>query len=176
MAPVWLGIALAAIAASAAAQCVKESPPHAVALVELYTCRSPSMSTIGTTKFVEAVRTVNARRAAADIRLELESPSPLRMEIKAAFRSPRPSQAFLAFYENDLATEVKAGENEGAVLRHDYVVREWVGPIEVRGSAEVRKSLQLPADWKRHDLGVAAFVHDGADLLQATALAACVKG
>lgn len=37
MAPVWLGIALAAIAASAAAQCVKESPPHAVALVELYT-------------------------------------------------------------------------------------------------------------------------------------------
>lgn len=67
------------------------------------------------------------------------------MAIKAAFRSPRPSQAFLAFYENDLATEVKAGENEGAVLRHDYVVREWVGPIEVRGSAEVRKNPRSPA-------------------------------
>lgn len=246
MAPFWLGIALAAAAAPAAAQCVKQSPSHAVALVELYTsegcsscppadrwlsrflregsgadqvvplafhvdywdrlgwkdrfasarfterqyqlarqARSRAVYTPGvflnfaefrgwnSTAFNEAVRRVNAGRAGAEIRLALETHSPSKVSIKAAFRGPRAGQAFVALYENNLATEVKAGENAGAVLRHDYVVREWIGPIDVPGKAEVQKAIQVRPDWKRDDLGVAAFVQDGAQLLQATALAAC---
>lgn len=244
MAPLWLGIALAAVAAPAAAQCVKQSPPHAVALVELYTsegCSScppadrwlsrllgdgPGADSVvplafhvdywdrlgwkdrfasrrfterqyrlarqarsravytpgvflnfaefrrwGSAHFAETVRAINAKPARADIRLELDAPSPSQLAIKAAFRGPRAGQAFVALYENNLATEVKAGENTGATLRHDYVVREWLGPIEVPGKLE--KTLALQAGWKAGDLGVAAFVQDGPTLLQATALAGC---
>jgi hypothetical protein len=35
----------------------------------------------------------------------------------------RRAQVYLALYENNLATVVKAGENKGLTLRHDFVVR-----------------------------------------------------
>ena len=60
---------------------------------------------------------------------------------------------------------------QGVTLRHDYVVRELIGPIEVPG--KLQKTLVLQADWKAGDLGVAAFVQNGTNVLQATALAAC---
>jgi hypothetical protein len=241
-----LGILLAAIAAPAAAQCVKESPPHAVALVELYTsegcsscppadrwlsrlrsagsgadrvvplafhvdywdrlgwkdrfasprfterqymlarqARTRAVYTPGVFlnfvefrlqgRFDEALRTVNSRPARADIRLELQAASTSGLPIKAGFRAPKGSQAYVALYENHLASDVKAGENQGATLRHDYVVREWIGPIEVPGSAEWRRTLELRPEWKLRDLGVAAIIQDsaGREVLQATALSAC---
>ena len=92
--------------------------------------------------------------------------------------APNKGHAFVALYENRLSTDVKGGENRGVTLQHDYVVREWIGPIEIAGSAELRRTLALQGDWKTSDLGVAAFVQDaaGREVLQATALAVCVKG
>lgn len=128
--------------------------------------------------FGAALKQINARPAGADIRLELDLLSPAQLSVKADFRSHggRPPQAFLALYENGLSTEVKAGENRGVTLRHDYVVREWIGPMAVDGSAAFAKTLPLKPDWSARNLGIAAFVHDGADLLQATALDVCAKG
>lgn len=239
----------AIIAAPVAAQCVKQSPPHTVALLELYTsegCNScpPAdrwLSAIrgsdslvplalhvdywdrlgwkdrfasarfserqyslaqqagsravytpgvflnlrefrgwGSGRFDDAVRAINAKPARADIRLELDTPGLAQLAIKADFRLKAPNQgrAFVALYENRLSTDVKAGENRGVTLRHDYVVREWIGPIEVDGAAELRRTLALQGDWKTSDLGVAAFVQDaaGREVLQATALPVCVKG
>jgi hypothetical protein len=87
-------------------------------------------------------------------------------------------RAFVALYENRLSTDVQAGENRGVTLRHDYVVREWFGPLEVSGAAEFRKTLAVQRDWKPRDLGLAAFVQDTArgEVLQATALANCASG
>lgn len=239
----WLGIVLAAIAAPAAAQqCVKESPPHAVALVELYTsegCNScppadrwlsrlasggPGADSVvplafhvdywdrlgwkdrfasprfterqyalarqagsravytpglfvnfsefrALGRFEEVLRSINAKPARADIRLELRPPSGSRLTVKADFRAPAGSRAFVALYENRLFTDVKAGENEGVTLRHDYVVREWIGPLDVPGTFQ--RNIELRPDWKAADLGVAAFVQKGTDVLQATALAGC---
>jgi hypothetical protein len=249
MAPFWLGIALAAIAAPAAAQCVKESPPHAVALLELYTSEgcsscppadrwlsrllhdgpgadsvvplafhvdywdrlgwkdrfasprfterqyllarqagSRAVYTPGVflnlsefrrwagVSFADAIQAVNRKPARADIRLELQPPSGLRLPIKAGFRSPHRSRAYVALYENRLATDVKAGENQGVTLRHDYVVREWIGPLEAPGVFQ--RNVELRSDWKIANLGVAAIIQDstGREVLQATALAACTPG
>ena len=44
--------------------------------------------------------------------------------------------AYVAVYENDLTSQVRAGENSGATLHHDRVVRQWIGPVPlVAGSA-----------------------------------------
>ena len=253
----WISAAVIATAASiaspAAAQCVKESPPHTVALAELYTsegCNScppadrwlssvlrggPGIDQVvplalhvdywdrlgwkdrfasprfterqsalarqagsravytpgvflnlrefrgwGSPRLDEALRVINARPARADIRIELASPSRAQLAVKADFRlkpgATGQAQAFVALYENRLRSEVKAGENRGVVLDHDYVVREWLGPIGVKGSGELRRTMALAPDWKLKDLGVAAFVQDsaGRDVLQATALPLCM--
>jgi hypothetical protein len=133
-------------------------------------------------RFSDALRAINGRPARADIRLELDTPAAAQLAIKADFRlksgAPEKGQAFVALYENRLNTDVKAGENRGVTLRHDYVVREWIGPIELKGGATLRKTLALERDWKLSDLGVAAFVQDaaGREVMQATALPVCDQG
>jgi hypothetical protein len=56
------------------------------------------------------------------------------------------------------------------------VVRLWIGPIALsRGTAELTRVLVLDPEWRRANLGVAAFVQDsaGPNVLQATALKFC---
>lgn len=132
-------------------------------------------------RFGDALRAINGKPARADIRLELDRFG-AQLAIKADFRlksgAPENGQAFVALYENRLSTDVKAGENRGVTLQHDYVVREWIGPIELKGAATLRKTLALQRDWKVSDLGVVAFVQDtaGREVMQATALPVCDKG
>lgn len=82
---------------------------------------------------------------------------------------------YLAVYENNLETAVRAGENRGRRLRHDYVVRTLFRPVAVVTGKVTRHEAQLtlPADWKLGDLGVAAFIQHNrtAEVLQATARA-----
>ena len=240
---------------AAAAQCSKQSPPHTVALIELYTSegcsscppadrwlsgiersdartdsvialalhvdywdqlgwkdrfadhrfteRQRALAAMAQNRFVytpgvflnlrewrgwgsaanfrQAVAKVNARPALADIRLELGAAAPRELALSASFKLKpgavvKQPQAFVALYQNGLATEVRAGENRGATLRHDYVVRNWNGPIDLRsGSADLRIALPIGSDSGSGKLGVAAFVQDSAsgELLQATALNAC---
>lgn len=84
---------------------------------------------------------------------------------------------YLALYENNLQSDVRAGENRGRTLRHDSVVRRLVGPLDfdATGKARLHQSFALAADWKVADLGVAAFVQetDGTAILQTLALGAC---
>ena len=249
-----LAAAMAHHAAALAAQCAKQSPAHAVALVELYTSegcdscppadrwlsqlrqpgggesvvalslhvdywdrlgwpdrfasrrfteRQQMLSRDGGTSFVytpgvflnlrelrgwrspsgfhAALKQINARPAGADIRIELDRASPGNLLVKADFKtgseaSAGRAQAFVALYENRLSTDVRAGENRGATLRHDYVVREWFGPLEVGGATQFKKAIVLERAWKAKDLGVAAFVQAGSELLQATALDVCTEG
>jgi hypothetical protein len=81
---------------------------------------------------------------------------------------------YLALYENRLASVVTAGENAGHTLRHDYVVRQWFGPvaIDTQGSARLQQTLSLQRDWKTSDLGLVVFVqqHQTGEVLQALAL------
>lgn len=127
----------------------------------------------------QSLGAVNARPARAGIRLEIDAISNSQITVRARFTlkpgAVKP-QAFIAVYENGLSTDVKAGENRGVMLHHDYVVREWIGPLDP--STEFNRAIALGRDWKRGNLGVAAFVQDSStgEVLQAIALGDCVKG
>jgi hypothetical protein len=83
---------------------------------------------------------------------------------------------YLGAYENKLISEVKAGENRGKSLAHDYVVLQWAGPFEFRGQKlAARQTLPLlPKAVSQHS-GVVAFVQNRAtgEVLQALMLPAC---
>jgi hypothetical protein len=86
-------------------------------------------------------------------------------------------EVWLALYENNLESRVLAGENGGKVLRHDYVVRRLIGPLEPGrdGRLALRQQIALEAGWKRADLGVVVFVQNKAsgEILQALQRHAC---
>jgi hypothetical protein len=82
---------------------------------------------------------------------------------------------YLALYENNLVSHVNAGENDGRVLKHDFVVRHLYGPFtqsELSSKGTVEQSVGLLGNWKRKDLGLVLFAqnpHTG-EILQAVKL------
>ncbi|MCZ7654623.1 MAG: DUF1223 domain-containing protein [Rhodocyclaceae bacterium] len=87
------------------------------------------------------------------------------------------AEAYLALYENGLSSAVEAGENRGAQLRHDYVVRQWQGPLPVGADGRIALSHTF-AQGNGIDFshaGVAAFIQDAdsGEVLQAVAVAGC---
>jgi hypothetical protein len=141
--------------------------------------------------FGDAIARINALPAPADIALTV---SPVRAAPDAADSlddfgqfawrpgasvPPPGAHAYLAVYENRLVSHVDAGENAGTTLEHDYVVRRWIGPLNLgpRG-LDVHETIRvaaLAADARAEQLGVVAFVQDGrsGEVLQAVALPAC---
>ena len=104
---------------------------------------------------------------------------PLAARISVSFSLPSAAagaKLYIALYESGLSSNVGAGENSGVVLRHDYVVRDWIGPIalESGGSSVSTRALTVPPSSVIKQLGVAAFVQDHAGaILQALALPLC---
>jgi hypothetical protein len=127
--------------------------------------------------FERDVRAVNARRARAAISIALEPLEATVSSVRVSVRAKSPvdgagAALYVAVYENGLTSEVRSGENSGATLRHDYVVREWIGPItlDADGKAELARTISHAGRG-----GVAAFVQTqgSGEVLQATALAHC---
>jgi hypothetical protein len=85
----------------------------------------------------------------------------------------RSAQLYLALYQNQLSSKVKAGENKGATLQHEHVVRRLWGPWPVSQSGMTR-SLRItpPAGAEPAQLGLTAFVQDSrtGETLQALTL------
>ncbi|WP_292932308.1 DUF1223 domain-containing protein [Noviherbaspirillum sp.] len=125
----------------------------------------------------DAVRGINAQRAQADIRIALGRSSQGKLPVEVQAKTGRASTLFVALYENGLQTQVKAGENGGVTLRHDYVVREWLGPVSVPPAGEgvaLMRTIALPLNASLKNLGVAAFVQDDhGEVLQALSLPLC---
>jgi hypothetical protein len=130
----------------------------------------------------ERVGTISQGAPPATISLTLShhADRPLAAKGEAVVQQParRPgTAAFLALYENRIATKVLAGENRGRRLEHDFVVRELAGPfpLDGQGAARYDHGFRLDRAWKRDDLHVAAFVQheDSGEILQALALGRC---
>lgn len=132
------------------------------------------------TAFDEAVRQRAARPLQAKLVLAVENKAAAgwsaRLTGEVLPRKGR-AEAYLALYENGLVSAVEAGENRGARLRHDYVVRQWVGPLPVAADGRIAHNVEFihrdGVDFKH--AGVAAFVQDAAsgEVLQAVAIADC---
>lgn len=127
-----------------------------------------------------AIPLVNATPAHADIALDIkQDASRLDITVNAKTRKNYPGQAelYVAVYERNLVRHIKAGENRGRTIRHDFVVRELHGPAELdkNGTGRFTPGVKLDKGWKQNDLGVAAFVQnrDTGEILQTVARALC---
>jgi len=134
-----------------------------------------------TPAFDAAVARINAEPARARIALSIEAVG--KEKLTAAVRADvldrgqlRQAALYLASYENRLASAVSAGENRGRTLKHDYVVMEWLGPLELpSGTAAERREIPLLPKAIPANSGVVAFVQNRRSLqvLQALMLAVC---
>ena len=136
----------------------------------------------GSGAFDSEVAKINARAARATIALSLNTQEKGFLQVEAKVELSDPAQRdeaglYLGTYENRLVSRVQAGENRGKTLAHDFVVFEWLGPLEFKGAAtlaERRRLPLLPSAVAAHS-GVVAFVQNraNAEVLQALMLPAC---
>jgi len=115
----------------------------------------------------DATRTVNALPARADLRIEANRGGDTTLQVALAGRVVpiefrRRAAAYVALYENNIERRIGAGENRGRVLRHDRVVHSLIGPVAADSDGNLRldRQLELDVNWKKADLGAAAFVQD----------------
>lgn len=112
----------------------------------------------------EQVRRLNKLPAASAIRVQagVAAGGALALDVDATARVGFDRAVlYLAVAENGLLTSVTRGENAGATLAHDHVVRAWIGPIRIAGgSVQAQREVVLPPAWNRSRLEVIAFVQD----------------
>lgn len=127
-----------------------------------------------------AIRSINQHKPKASITINTRWASPDNIVISTNALVPLPSdrtnvQLNIAVFENNLRSRVLAGENNGRRLEHNYVVRKLftTDMIDNQGQLKHNTSLLIPKDWKRKDLGVAAFVQNirNGDVYQAWSVA-----
>ena len=135
-------------------------------------------------RFDRDLKAINAQTATVDlalsVRMNTQSKARARGEVVIDANienSPVKDVAlYLALYENNLASDVSDGENEGETLQHDFVVRRLYGPFihsQPQHQQRFTQQLEFDTDWKRVDLNLAVFAqnpHSG-EILQAVRLA-----
>ncbi|MEO7728891.1 MAG: DUF1223 domain-containing protein [Burkholderiales bacterium] len=125
--------------------------------------------------FERKIRAINLSKPQADIRVGLNTGNSM-LGAKVDVSVPgdaeqRRARVYLALYENNLASVVNAGENRGHTLKHDFVVRNLIGPLALddKGRLSHAQRFTLDARWKPQDLNLAVFVQhpQTGDVLQA---------
>lgn len=131
---------------------------------------------------IEATQKFAAR---ANLSLNAVTQANGEITLKASAQVVKPMDAknadvFVALYENKLASQVNAGENNGRELKHDYVVREFFGAYQINNQNEFSKNFTLSPVWKMHgykfeNMGAVIFVQNSqnGEILQSLALKFC---
>jgi len=95
----------------------------------------------------EEVRRVNQTAPGAEIRVDGRLVSPNTLAISAAAKAPAsgaPLALYIALAESGLVSPIARGENAGATLEHDHVVRQWIGPVPLDAEgASARRTASL---------------------------------
>jgi hypothetical protein len=112
----------------------------------------------------QAIKRIDAQSAEIAIRLSasLQKPRLLSIDVDATAPGLGPGRSlFLAVTEDGLTSEVHAGENQGATLHHDHVVRTLIGPLPLaNGKLTEHREIPVPSAWLSAKIGVTAFVQD----------------
>jgi hypothetical protein len=123
----------------------------------------------------QRVKASNAQAASASIRLEASS-TDRQANIKAQFKTATAGAVgYVAVLEDKLITHVTRGENAGATLKEERVVRQWLGPYSLSNTdpagTTIERRVTLPSDSPLKHLSLAAFVQTAGSgaVLQATA-------
>jgi hypothetical protein len=122
----------------------------------------------------ERLAAINRQAPAARIRASVQhDPGRIRITGEATALG-RGLRVWIATFENGLFTQVRAGENGGRRLEHDFVVRDLAGPVAFDGQGRARLDHQvaLPAGAASARVGVAVFVErvDSGSVLQAASV------
>jgi hypothetical protein len=130
---------------------------------------TPQMVVDGEVEFVgnsalqaeRAITQAAGQTESAEVKLTADTGDQLVLSVKGP-GSVNGANVLLAVTEDNLTTQVGAGENSGHTLHHAAVVRELrrLGQLSngrFNGGAQVK----LQPDWKRADLRAVVFVQDG---------------
>jgi len=130
--------------------------------------------------FNKDVNKIVMEKSLVDIELSLQD-LPAKTDVSRLLLNLKSnsSEKNLGFYfavvENNLSSDVEAGENNGERLHHDYVVRMLYGPFH-RGSAdkhdEIEQTIALDLEWAKSNLSFVAFAENlqTGEVLQAVSL------
>jgi hypothetical protein len=145
----------------------QEQYTHALKVDGPYT---PEMVVDGEVEFVgndagQAQRTIRQQASqleTAQVKIAPAGADQLTIQIKGPASSSGNALVMLAITEDNLSTQVGAGENGGRTLHHAAVVRELqeVGMLH-NGIMATTVPLKLEKDWKRNDLRAVVFVQQG---------------
>jgi len=133
-------------------------------------------------RVASVIRTQASRPAGAGIRLVAMRNAEGAIAVTASAEGARGSSAgaplvlYTAVTESALVSRVKSGENGGATLSHDHVVRHWLGPVPLKaGAASLSQAVTLTPDQVKKGVAVAAFVQDirTGEVLQAVSTGQC---
>lgn len=127
---------------------------------------------VGSDQWRVLQRIVDASPPAAEMGLAIEPPEPgahelrVTLEARLSREARRAQDVAVAIFESGLSTAVHGGENRGATLTNDYVVRSLDHAFNLApGDHRVRQlALRLDPGWNRSRIGIAAFVQDPATL------------
>lgn len=131
-------------------------------------------------KLAKQLEEINAERSRLDMNAELVmGGNSASVSVHVRNRDTRNAHVYVALFENGLSTEVRAGENAGKRLYHEYVVRRFEGPLVVAPGADLthRYDFDLAAYRDHSRLGFALFGEDAetGTTLQAMTLPICPK-
>ena len=111
---------------------------------------------------------INRQPQKADIRADIRrSDKELQVRGSATLTNSTQgsrAQVWVAVYENGLSTQVRAGENSGERLNHDFVVRDLAGPFGLGAAGRVNFDhlVKVGPDWNLDRVGIAVFAEDSA--------------
>ena len=98
-------------------------------------------SSFSDSRLGDRVNELNRLAPAADLLLR-QRPVASGIEVELDSRLTQPafaggSRTYLAITENRLQSAIRAGENRGKLLHHDFVVREFAGPLPMDDSRPI---------------------------------------
>ncbi|MDT8066649.1 MAG: DUF1223 domain-containing protein [Terriglobia bacterium] len=117
----------------------------------------------------KAIHTESTRAKPIELQLVWSTPTLLDVTIRGVTRAE--STLMLAITEDNVTTNVRAGENGGRILRHTAVVRklEKLGTISA-GSYHSAVPTELDASWKKNNIMVVVWVEDRSGITGAASI------